>query len=419
MIIMRCYYPLLIVIVLSLLAQTGQAEEAGHELLWSYRIGYSIYGVSVSSDGSYIAAGSRDETVYLFNRDGELLWSNRTGGDVYGVSVSSDGSYIAAGSSDNKVYLFNREGELLWSYWTGGDVYGVSIPSDGLYLAAGSKDNKVYLFANLEGLFNSIEEAKKSVELERAKNFNMDEAETLLFRAEDAVSTGDYAKASELADEAKSKAESISNEAASAETTIDEAKSAILQERSKGFNMAEAETLLSKAEDAFSTGDYAKASELADEAKAMVESIVKEILAAENAINEAESVIHQEESKGFNPVEAESLLSQAEGTFNSGDYRRAGKLADEAMALALDIDQDGVSNDADFAPTINNYMIYVVATILLAGSAITLIIKRERVRREEEERLQKQVSEERERIRQEEERRRSMQEILDKIKEVT
>jgi len=69
----------------------------------------------ISSDGSCIAAGSRDDKVYLFNMEGNLLWNYKTGDDVWSVSISSDGSYIAAGSDDDKVYLFERAGNLLWN----------------------------------------------------------------------------------------------------------------------------------------------------------------------------------------------------------------------------------------------------------------------------------------------------------------
>jgi WD40 repeat protein len=175
-----------IAIIILLLVQTGQAEEVVYEQLWSYEAGSGINEISVSSDYSYMAAGSQDAKVYFFNRDGELLWSYETDGGVQDVSVSSDGSYIAAGSmycklyyfnkdgkllwsyeatdgsvnsvsvssdgsyiaaeSLRKVYLFNRDGELLWSYETDGGVRDVSVSSDGSYIAAGSLDDKIYLF---------------------------------------------------------------------------------------------------------------------------------------------------------------------------------------------------------------------------------------------------------------------------------
>jgi WD40 repeat protein len=101
-----------------------------------------VYSVSISSDGSYIAAGSGDGKVYLFSRSSSTpLWSYQTGNVGCSVSISSDGSYIAAGSIDGKVYLFSRSSSTpLWSYQTGNWVLSVSISSDGSYIAAGSFD---------------------------------------------------------------------------------------------------------------------------------------------------------------------------------------------------------------------------------------------------------------------------------------
>ncbi len=121
-------------------------------LLWSCKTGSTVDCVSVSSDGSYIAAGDWD-TVYFFNREGELLWSYKTGGGV-SVSIDAKGAYVAVGSgedeyvpkeNENKVYFFDRSGELLWTYDTGDDVSEVSVPSDGSYVAATAGKN-LYLF---------------------------------------------------------------------------------------------------------------------------------------------------------------------------------------------------------------------------------------------------------------------------------
>ena len=123
-----------LILVITLFVNTAQAQEYG--LLWSYETGDEVRSVSISSDGSDIAAGSADDKVYLFDREGNLLWSYETGISVESVSISSDGSYIAAGSLGKKVYLFERAGNLLWSYKTGGGVYSVSMSSDGSCIAA-------------------------------------------------------------------------------------------------------------------------------------------------------------------------------------------------------------------------------------------------------------------------------------------
>jgi parallel beta-helix repeat protein len=130
--------------------KTLQIKVISPYLLWKYKTGGSVYGVSVSCDGSYIAATSFDGYVYFFNRSGNLLWKyKREFRWNEGVSVSCDGNYIAAGSG-GAVYFFNRSGNLLWKYWTetgGKSVDSVSVSSDGSYIAAGSLfDGYVYFF---------------------------------------------------------------------------------------------------------------------------------------------------------------------------------------------------------------------------------------------------------------------------------
>jgi WD40 repeat protein len=115
-------------------------------LLWSRETGDHMYSVAISSDGDYVAAGSRDNNVYFFDKEGNLLWSHETGLAVHSVSISSDGGYIAAGSEDRNVYFLDRSGSLLWSYETEGGVECVSISSDGGYVAAGSWDGNVCFF---------------------------------------------------------------------------------------------------------------------------------------------------------------------------------------------------------------------------------------------------------------------------------
>jgi WD40 repeat protein len=280
--------------------------------------------VSISSDGSYIAAGSWYNKVYFFNGAGELLWSYGTSDSVTGVSISSDSSYIVVGSIDGKVYFFNKDGALLWNYETFGSVQDIAISSDGSYVAAGSAET-VYFFTNPQGFAQrSIGEWKRTIELERTK----------------------------------------------------------------GFNMTEVESSISNAEAALSSGDYARASELVEDAKTMAENIVKEATGAKNVINETKSTISQENAKGFNVAGAEALLSHAENAFNRGDYTRASELAGDAKALAPDIYHDGVPNDSDFIPSINNRYIYAGTGILLVGSAVTLrtgLKKRKRRRLEYEE----------------------------------
>jgi len=236
----------------------------------------------------------------------------------------------------------------------------------------------------------------------------MAEAESLLSQAEQAYSIGDYSRALELAEEAKAKAEATTEEAQSAENTIAEAKSVISQEKLNGLDTAKAETLLSQAEQAYSIGDYNRAIGLAEEAKAKAEATTEDAQSAENTIAEAKSVISQEKLNGLDMAKAEALLSQAEQAYSIGDYSRAFELAEEAKTLALDIDSDGIPNDSDFAPTIKNVNIYAGAAVLLV---VLAVVTRSGLKWSGRRRIK----------RQEEKRSREKmkQDILDKIEEVT
>lgn len=46
----------------------AEEPEEGYALLWSYETGDLVFDVSVSADGSFIAAASGDMRVYFFNR---------------------------------------------------------------------------------------------------------------------------------------------------------------------------------------------------------------------------------------------------------------------------------------------------------------------------------------------------------------
>ena len=122
------------------------------DILWKYKIGLDALSVSVSSNGSYIAAGSAGCEIYLFDRSGRLLWKQNIEDRVESVSVSSNGSYIVAGTYRGEIYLFDRSGRLLWSKriqepkFFGFFVERVSISPDGSYIAAGSDRGEIYLF---------------------------------------------------------------------------------------------------------------------------------------------------------------------------------------------------------------------------------------------------------------------------------
>ena len=114
-----------------------------------------VISVAVTPDSSYLVCGTgnlesdkdnnkKDYSVFLFDDQGKLLWSQKIGYTVSSVSITPDGSYIAAGSWDNKVHIFSKSGEHLKEFKTEGKVWSVSITPAGKNVLAGSTDTYVY-----------------------------------------------------------------------------------------------------------------------------------------------------------------------------------------------------------------------------------------------------------------------------------
>jgi len=109
-------------------------EWATSTLLWTADLaGESYADIAISEDGSKIAVGGRQ--IYLFDKSSNSpLWTFEPGGGA-NVSISKDGSYIAAGTSGitPRLYLFNSSSNVpVWTYETAG---GVEISADGYYVA--------------------------------------------------------------------------------------------------------------------------------------------------------------------------------------------------------------------------------------------------------------------------------------------
>lgn len=124
-------------------------------LQWKYDAKVPVISVAATPDASYVVCGtgsfeskegdtSNDFKLYFFDDAGKLLWDQKIGYTVSSVSITPDGSYIAAGSWDKKVHIFSKSGEHLNEFKTEGNVWSVSITPDGKNVVAGSTDAYVY-----------------------------------------------------------------------------------------------------------------------------------------------------------------------------------------------------------------------------------------------------------------------------------
>jgi len=110
----------------------------------------TIADISFSPDGKFIASGSKDKTVKLWNRDGSekkpALQGNYEN-EFTSVAFSPDSQIIAAGNKDSKIYLWHLNGTLIKTLTGHRDwVTNIRFSPDGKTIVSASRDNTVTLW---------------------------------------------------------------------------------------------------------------------------------------------------------------------------------------------------------------------------------------------------------------------------------
>ncbi len=125
-------------------AQTGQGllTMTGHTK--------QVESVAWSPDGQFIASGSDDQTIRLWNAQTGQSPQTLTGhtGQIFGVAWSPDGRALASASHDQTIRLWNAQTGQSLQTLTGhtGQVVGVAWSPDGRALASASHDQTIRLW---------------------------------------------------------------------------------------------------------------------------------------------------------------------------------------------------------------------------------------------------------------------------------
>jgi hypothetical protein len=157
---------LLLGATLSLFAIAPVVAVLQQGVLWQHSTYGAPNSVALSSDGSYVAVGLQtgpaSGSIQLYDKAGILLWTRTVDRAIGSISISANGSHIAAGGyqliggygayENGEIFLYDRNGTQLWNYTAGYDqsgrfrlpIFQVQLSSDGSNVLGATQSSALY-----------------------------------------------------------------------------------------------------------------------------------------------------------------------------------------------------------------------------------------------------------------------------------
>jgi WD40 repeat protein len=114
------------------------------ELNWQVSLTKSaITDIAANDECTIIVVGSKDSTVDAVDRYGNVHWTYKTGQWANAVGVSRDGSVIAVGANDGTLFVLDHGGKLLTQRKSDTAIQkrSLAVSRDGLRIAAADQQN--------------------------------------------------------------------------------------------------------------------------------------------------------------------------------------------------------------------------------------------------------------------------------------
>src|SRR5580704_2416575 len=115
----------------------------------------SVYTAVFSHDGKYVASGSQDNSIRLWNTHTGDLVRTLTGhnGAVKSLSFSPDDKFLASGSDDGTIRIWRVPDGAMLQRWVADEdtVQSVRFSPDGKVLVSGGGDNAIKVWLPSSG----------------------------------------------------------------------------------------------------------------------------------------------------------------------------------------------------------------------------------------------------------------------------
>ena len=158
--------------------------DAARREVWSFELEEPICAVACSRDGNKVAYATAGGAVGLIGGDGARIWEASIRGDVVAMALSADASLCALLATEvgdtaglAPIYCLMQDGSEGWQHDTDRRCTGISVSPNGGFLAIGSRDGAVSLFEIAPG--------------EQAESLAGDTTDAALARAQELTEAGD------------------------------------------------------------------------------------------------------------------------------------------------------------------------------------------------------------------------------------